>query len=110
MCAIIGLVVGSLVFGSALYRRAVPCEVRASRAGMVVTADGRDSGARTVEGSVALRLRPGRHSVGLSLPRRTSAAESGESLVPHQDVEVAEGQACVVSFDQPTGSAPETTP
>ena len=111
MCAIVGLVVGSLVFGSALYRRAVPCEVRATRAGMVVTADGRDSGARTVEGSVALRLRPGRHSVGLALPRSTSAAEAGESVVPHQDVEVAEGQACVVSFDQPTaGSAPETTP
>ncbi|MEO6951358.1 MAG: Stp1/IreP family PP2C-type Ser/Thr phosphatase [Polyangia bacterium] len=111
MCAIVGLIAGSLVFGSALYKRAVPCEVRATRAGMVVTADGRDSGARTIEGSVALRLRPGRHSLGLALPKRTTAPGVGEPVVPHQDIEVTQGQACVVSFDEPTaGSAPETVP
>ena len=111
MCAIVGLVAGSLVFGSALYKRAVPCEVHATRAGMVVTADGRDSGARTIEGTVALRLRPGHHSVGLALPKRSAAQGVGEPAVPHQDVDVARGQACVVSFDEPTaGSAPETSP
>ena len=111
MCAIIGLVAGSLVFGTALYKRAIPCEVRATRAGMIVIADGRDSGARTVEGSVALRLRPGRHSVGLALPKRAAAAQAAESLVPHQDVDVTVGQSCVVSFDAPTaGSAPENAP
>jgi protein phosphatase len=66
MAIVVGLVLGSLVTGTALYRRAVPCTIEAKAAGLAVIADGRDSGARTNEGTIELRLSPGHHRVSLS--------------------------------------------
>jgi protein phosphatase len=98
MATVLALLVGSIVVGWAIYHRAVPCRVHATRAGLSVTADGRDTGARTVEGEVGVRLRPGRHLVGLAAPRH------GIELA-QQEVEVRTGEACVVRFDDPAAAA-----
>jgi protein phosphatase len=66
MAIVVGLVLGSLVTGTALYRRAVPCSVEAKAAGLAVLTDGRDSGARTNEGIIELRLSPGHHRLSLA--------------------------------------------
>jgi protein phosphatase len=98
MAAIIGLVLGSVLVGWALYQRAVPCRVRASRAGLVVLADGRDSGARTVEGEVPLRLRPGHHRIGLA------PAHRGAEPAVQKDVEVRSEEACLIELEEGTAA------
>jgi serine/threonine protein phosphatase PrpC len=95
MATIIGLMIGSILVGWAMYQRAVPCRVRAARAGLVVLADGRDSGARTVEGEVGLRLRPGHHRIGLVAARRGAESTSGS-----KEIDVHAGDACFVEFEE----------
>jgi protein phosphatase len=93
MAIVIGLILGGLVTGLALYRHGVRCHVAAHQPGLTVVTDGRDSGARTSEGVVEVRLPPGRHTVAL---RGQGAASLGE-----QQVDVAAGQLCEVSFEEP---------
>jgi protein phosphatase len=68
MAVVVGLIVGSVATGAAIYQQAVPCTVEARAAGLSVVTDGRDSGARTVEGGTRFRLRPGRHTISLAGP------------------------------------------
>ena len=102
MATIIGLMIGSVLVGWAIYARAVPCRVRATRGGLVVLADGRDSGARTIEGEVPLRLHPGHHRIGLAAPRRAA-----DLVQAQKDVDVRSGEACVVQFDDDGSAARE---
>jgi serine/threonine protein phosphatase PrpC len=89
MAVVLGLIAGSIATGAAMYGRAVPCHIDAATAGMAVLADGRDSGARTVEGTLELRLRPGHHTLALSGPGAPDEA---------REIEVARGVACALRF------------
>jgi hypothetical protein len=93
MAVIIGLILGSIVTGAALYRHGVRCRVQARTAGLTVLTDGHDSGARTSEGAVELRLPPGKHTVAL---RAAGSGSFGD-----REVQVEPGQACEVSFTEP---------
>jgi hypothetical protein len=96
MAVVVGLILGSIVTGAALYKHGVRCTVNAAHAGLTIVTDGRDSGARTSEGNLALRLPPGRHTVTL---------RGGGATVGEQSVDVTPGQACEVRFvDDPAGS------
>lgn len=96
MAVVVGLIVGSIATGAALYRGAVPCRLESRTAGLSVLTDGRDTGLRTVEGVLDLRLRPGHHALSLSGAGAGAAAES---------VDVVAGAACEVRFT----SAPDPT-
>jgi protein phosphatase len=97
MAVVIGLILGSVVTGAALYKHGVRCTLNAQKAGLTVLTDGRDSGARTSEGNLSLRLQPGHHTVGL----RAGAGPT----VGEQQVEVAAGQSCELRFgDDSSGS------
>jgi serine/threonine protein phosphatase PrpC len=87
MAVVVGLIAGSVATGAALYRQAVPCRLEARAPGLSVMNDGRDTGLRTVEGPLELRLKPGRHTLALAGPG--APAES-------QDVEVVRGAECAV--------------
>jgi protein phosphatase len=89
MAVVVGLVIGSVATGAAIYRQAVPCRLAAATAGLAVLADGRDSGARTVEGTIQLRLRPGHHTLALRGP--------GAPAEVHE-VEVTQGGECTLGF------------
>ncbi|MCA1664157.1 MAG: protein phosphatase 2C domain-containing protein, partial [Myxococcales bacterium] len=65
MAVVIGLILGSIVTGLALYRHGVRCRVAARQAGLAVLSDGHDTGARTGDAAVELRLPPGRHTMSL---------------------------------------------
>ena len=93
MAVVIGLILGGLVTGLALYRHGVRCRVAAHQPGLAVVTDGHDSGARTSEGVVEVRLRPGRHTVALR--------GQGAAAVREQQVQVTAGQLCEVSFEEP---------
>jgi hypothetical protein len=93
MAVVVGLILGSIVTGAALYRHGVRCHVSARAPGLAVMSDGRDTGARTSEGSVELRLPPGRHLMSL---RAQGAPPVGE-----HEVQVEPGQTCEVSFTEP---------
>jgi PPM family protein phosphatase len=95
MAVVIGLILGSIVTGAALYRHGVRCRVAAERPGLMVTTDGRDSGTRTSDGAVELRLTPGRHMVGLRAPA------SAPVSFADREVQVEPGQMCEVSFTEP---------
>jgi serine/threonine protein phosphatase PrpC len=94
MAVIVGLILGSVVTGAALYRHGVRCHVAARQSGFAVLTDGHDSGARTGDGQIELRLPPGRHI--LSLRPGGGAGPLGERIV-----EVAPGETCEVSFTEP---------
>ena len=96
MAVIVGLILGSLVTGALLYRRGVHCRVEAHQAGLAVLTDGHDSGARTSDGSIEMRLSPGRHIV--TLRSRDGAMAPFDARV----VEAASGETCEVSFTEPT--------
>ncbi|MGZ3425776.1 MAG: PP2C family protein-serine/threonine phosphatase, partial [Polyangia bacterium] len=65
MAIVIGLILGGIVTGAALYRHGVRCRVAARQPGLAVLWDGHDTGARTGEGPVELRLPPGHHVMSL---------------------------------------------
>jgi protein phosphatase len=95
MAVVVGLIVGSLVTGAALYSQAVPCTVEAP-AGLAVMTDGRPAGVSTSEsGSAELRLRPGHHQLSLK------GSGAPDEI---QEVDVQKGAQC--SFKIP--STPET--
>ena len=100
MAVVVGLILGSVVTGAALYKHGVRCTVSARQAGLSVLTDGRDSGTRTSEGDVELRLPPGRHTVALR--------GGGGAMLGEQQVEVASGQSCEMRFpragDEASGS------
>jgi protein phosphatase len=89
MAVVVGLIVGSLVTGAALYQQAVPCTVAAPAAGLQVVADGRSAGVSTVEtvsgGAAELRLRPGHHQLSLK------GSGAPDEI---QEVEVQKGSSC----------------
>jgi protein phosphatase len=89
MAVVVGLIAGSFATGAALYKQAVTCRLEARTAGWSVLNDGRDTGLRTVEGEVELRLRPGRHTLALAGP----GAPNGT-----QDVEVVRGAECAIQI------------
>lgn len=93
MAVVVGLILGSIVTGAALYRHSVRCRVAAPQPGLTVLTDGHDSGARTSEAPVELRLSPGRHSLSLRAP--------GAAPFADRDVEVAFGQSCDVKLGEP---------
>jgi protein phosphatase len=92
MAVVCGLLLGSVLSGAVLYQRGVVCRLDAQAAGLAVLADGRDSGVRTSEGTVTLRLQPGHHTVTLS---GQAAPEVS------RDVDVASGAACEIDFAPP---------
>jgi PPM family protein phosphatase len=97
MAVIVGLVLGSLVTGAALYKHGVRCTLSARQPGLTVVTDGHDSGARTAEGELHLRLAPGRHTVALR--------GGGGGIVAEQSVDVAAGEQCSLEFgDEPSSS------
>jgi protein phosphatase len=89
MAVVVGLIVGSLVTGAALYQQSVPCRLEAPAAGLMVIADGRSAGVSTVEsgssGAAELRLRPGHHQLSLK------GAGAPDEI---QEVEVQKGATC----------------
>ena len=93
MAVVVGLILGSIVTGAALYRHGVRCHVASHVAGLAVMSDGHDTGARTQEGAIELRLPPGRHLLSL---RAVGSPPLGE-----HEVQVEAGQACEVSFTEP---------
>lgn len=93
MAIVIGLILGSIVTGAALYRHGVRCQVAARQPGLTVMADGHDSGARTAESPVMVRLPPGRHTLALRAP--------GTAPFADREVEVAAGQQCDVTLGEP---------
>jgi hypothetical protein len=93
MAVIIGLILGSVVTGAALYRHGVRCHVAARQSGLTVLTDGHDSGARTSDGQIDLRLPPGRHTVALR-------GGSGQGPLSERTIDVAPGEACEVSFTE----------
>ena len=94
MAVVIGLILGSIVTGAALYRHGVRCRVAARQPGLAVLSDGRDTGARTGESAVELRLPPGRHT--------HVAARAGHAAVrATREVQVEAGRMCEVSFTEP---------
>jgi protein phosphatase len=101
MSVIAGVIMASVVAGSVVYGRGVTCRVEAREAGLAVFADGVDTGARTLDGTLELRLPPGRHRLALAGP---GAPPEGHEL------DVVEGGSCAVSFlaAAPTGAAPGT--
>jgi protein phosphatase len=94
MAVVMGLVLGSVVTGAALYKGGVVCRVDAPPTGLSVMADGRDTGVRTVEPTVRVRLRPGHHKLELR------GAEAAGGM---RDIEVVRGEACWITFG-PTDS------
>src|SRR6185312_1809971 len=86
MAVVVGLILGSIVTGAALYKHGVRCSVAARTPGLAVMFDGRDTGARTSNGAVELRLPPGRHVMSL---RAQGAPPFGD-----RQVQVEAGQAC----------------
>ncbi len=93
MAVVIGLILGSIVTGAALYRHGVRCRVAARQPGLAVLSDGRDTGARTAEAPIELRLPAGRHVMSL---RAQGTPPFGE-----REVQVDRGQMCEVSFTEP---------
>ena len=93
MAVVIGLILGSIVTGLALYRHGVRCRVAARQPGLAVLSDGRDTGARTGESAVELRLPAGRHVMSLRAQGTPPFAE--------REVQVDSGQMCEVSFTEP---------
>jgi hypothetical protein len=95
MAVVVGLIVGSLVTGAALYSQAVPCTVEAPAAGLAVMTDGRPAGVSTSEsGAAELRLKPGHHQLSLK------GSGAPDEI---QEVDVQKGAQC--SFKIP--STPE---
>ena len=94
MAVIIGLILGSIVTGAALYRHGVRCHVAARQAGLAVLSDGHDTGARTGEGTIELRLPPGKHVMSLRA--------QGTAPFADREVQVERGQMCEVSFTEPS--------
>jgi 2-polyprenyl-6-methoxyphenol hydroxylase-like FAD-dependent oxidoreductase len=107
MAAIVGLIAGSILVGGGIYKRAVPCSVVASRADLIIVADGRDSGARTQKGEAPLRLRPGHHRVSLLVPHRPGEEVADAAPRAPVEIDVRPGDACVVRFDEPSAEAAE---
>jgi protein phosphatase len=98
MAVIVGLILGSVITGAALYKHGVRCTLNAQKAGLIVVTDGHDSGARTSEGNLSLRLMPGRHTVALRV--------GGGPTVSEQQVEVASDRSCDLRFgDEGSGSS-----
>jgi serine/threonine protein phosphatase PrpC len=93
MAVIIGLILGGIVTGAALYRHGVRCRVTARQPGLAVLWDGHDTGARTTEGEVELRLPAGHHVMSLRA--------NGTPPLADRDVQVEPGQTCEVSFAEP---------
>ena len=96
MAMVIRLILGSIVTGAALYRHGVRCHVEARQAGLAVLSDGHDTGARTLgagDGSIELRLPPGRHVMSLRA--------QGAPPFADREVQVEPGQMCEVSFTEP---------
>ncbi|HEX8954055.1 MAG TPA: SpoIIE family protein phosphatase, partial [Polyangia bacterium] len=94
MAVVIGLILGSIVTGLALYRHGVRCRVAARQPGLAVLSDGHDTGARTGEGAIELRLPPGRHVMSLRA--------QGTPPFADREVQVERGQMCEVSFTEPS--------
>jgi serine/threonine protein phosphatase PrpC len=99
MAVVIGLILGSIVTGAALYRHGVRCRVAARQPGLAVLLDGRDTGVHTSaaagEGAIELRLPPGRHVMSLRA--------QGTPPFADREVQVERGQMCEVSFSEPSG-------
>ncbi len=94
MAVVIGLILGSIVTGAALYRHGVRCHVAARQPGLAVLSDGHDTGARTGEGTIELRLPPGKHVMSLRA--------QGTPPFADREVQVERGQMCEVSFTEPS--------
>ena len=94
MAVVIGLILGSIVTGAALYRHGVRCRVAARQAGLAVLSDGHDTGARTGDGAIELRLPPGKHVMSLRA--------QGTPPFADREVQVERGQMCEVSFTEPS--------
>jgi serine/threonine protein phosphatase PrpC len=97
MAIVVGLILGSMVTGAMLYRHGVRCRVDAHQSGLAVLTDGHDSGARTADGAVELRLSPGHHIVALRGGNGAMAPFNARV------VDVVSGEACEVSFTEPAG-------
>ena len=95
MAVVVGLILGSIVTGAALYRHGVRCKVAARQAGLAVLSDGHDTGARTGDSAIELRLPPGRHVMSLRA--------QGTPPFADREVQVEAGQMCEVSFTEPAG-------
>ncbi|MCU1280346.1 MAG: hypothetical protein JWM53_3892 [bacterium] len=93
MAVVIGLILGGIVTGAALYRHGVRCRVAARPPGLAVLSDGRDTGARTGDSSIELRLPPGHHLMSLRA--------NGAPPIADREVQVEAGQTCEVSFTEP---------
>jgi serine/threonine protein phosphatase PrpC len=93
MAVVIGLILGGIVTGAALYRHGVRCRVAARQPGLAVLSDGHDTGARTGESSVELRLPQGHHVMSLRA--------NGAPPIADREVQVEPGQMCEVSFGEP---------
>jgi hypothetical protein len=93
MAVVIGLILGGIVTGVALYRHGVRCHVAARQPGLAVLSDGHDTGARTSETTVELRLPAGHHVMSLRA--------NGAPPIADRDVQVEPGQMCEVSFGEP---------
>jgi serine/threonine protein phosphatase PrpC len=67
---LLALALGGVIVASLLFRAApaIECTVSAAAPGLSVRVDGRDTGARTRDGEIAVKLPPGRHRVGLRGP------------------------------------------
>jgi protein phosphatase len=89
MAVVLGLIIGGVVTGAALYTGGVPCQIESQVPGWSVVTDGRDTGARTVEGAVELRLKPGHHT--FELRGQGAPAQS-------QEIDVVRGEACALRF------------
>ncbi len=94
MAVVIGLILGSIVTGAALYRHGVRCHVAARQPGLAVLSDGHDTGARTGEGTIELRLPPGKHVMSLRA--------QGTPPFADREVQVERGATCEVSFTEPS--------
>jgi len=89
MAVVLGLLIGGVVTGAALYTGGVPCQIESQVPGWSVLTDGQDTGARTVEGAVELRLKPGHHSFEL---RGQGAPNEA------QEIDVVRGEVCSLRF------------
>jgi PPM family protein phosphatase len=97
MAVVMGLVLGGVLTGAALYRGRVPCRVEAG-AGFAVLADGNETGARTGESALELRLKPGHHAVALR--------GAGAPATP-VELDVVRGEACTFTFAAPPPAEPK---
>ena len=94
MAVVVGLILGSIVTGAALYRHGVRCRVAARQPGLAVLSDGHDTGARTSEGA-------DRAAPAAGAPRDVAARAGQRRRSPIARCRSSAGQLCEVSFTEP---------